>query len=194
MRLLLAASAALVLTGASASTLAAAQTSTQTPAARPATSAAPRAATAVTAAAPSVPLGPPRAFPGYTQPDVGGPFCRNISPAQTTCTIPSMTAGRYKVRASATGTSQGKDAVQALSIQVGSRSCGRIDNKKPWPTGARTVRLDCEIVVVTDRPLQITASYADTQATKDPRGPTMTLERLPWDGVLSTQVSAPPQQ
>lgn len=182
---LLPVSAALALMAISApSTQAAAQASAQTPAARP-------------AAAPAGPsaaqLGPPRGFPLYSQPEVPSQLCRNISVTQTACTIPPMTAGRYRARATATSTSQGDGAVQALAIQVGSRNCGRIDNKTPWASGARTVRLDCEIVVMTDRPLVVTAQYADAKATKDPRGPTLMLERLPWDGVLSAQVSAPQQ-
>lgn len=183
---LLAASAMLILVGASASfTLAAAQVSTQTPARAPAPAAAPQALAA--------PLGPPRGLPGYVQPEVGGTMCRTVGAAQTICTIPGMTAGRYRARASATSTAQGNGATQALSIQVGSRSCGRIDNKTPWASGPRTVRLDCELVVMTDRPLQVSAVYADTRASKDPRGPILVLERLPWEGVLSTQVSAPKQ-
>lgn len=184
---LLAASAALAVIASAPTTQAAAQTSPQTP--RPATAPAVSAAPA----APAIPLGPPRGFVGYAQPNVNGQLCRNVSVTQTTCTIPPMTAGRYRVRASATSTSQGAGAVQALSIQVGSRSCGRIDNKNPWPSGARTVRLDCEIVVMTDRALPVSAFYADAKAVKDPRGPTLMLERLPWDGVLDTQVSAPKQ-
>lgn len=183
---LLTASAALVLIAASATaTHAAAQASAQTqPQAQPRLAGAQQ---------PAAPLGPPRGFAGYAQPEVGGAMCRNIGPSQSTCNIPAMTAGRYRIRAAATSTSQGEGAVQALSIQVGSRSCGRIDNKNPWPSGARTVRLDCEILVMTDRPLAVSALYADARATKDPRGPSIAVERLPWDGVLSTQVSAPQQ-
>jgi hypothetical protein len=137
---------------------------------------------------------PPRAFPGYGQPEIiTATACRAVTQAQTTCTIPPMTAGRYRARATGTSTSQGEGAVQALSIQIGTRTCGRIDNKTPWPSGPRTVRLDCEMAVLTDQALAVTVNYADAKAAKDPRGPTLVLERLPWDGVLEAQVSAPKQ-
>lgn len=176
MRLLIAGAALVLLAASATTTNAAAQASAQT---QPGPAAAP--------------LGPPRGLPGYAQPEITAAMCRNMSAAQTTCTIPGMTAGRYRVRASATGTSQGEGAAQALAIQVGSGSCGRIDNKKPWASGARTVRLDCEIVIMTDRPLPVSAIYADAKAVKDPRGPSLLIERLSWEGVLSTQVSAPQQ-
>jgi hypothetical protein len=159
-------------------------------------------AKAPSAAAPTpppaqVPLGPPRAFPGYTQPEVGAAACRVISQTQTMCTIPAMAAGRYLARASGTSTAQGEGAAQALVITVGGRACGRVDRRptkeNPWTAGPKTLVGDCEFVVVSDRPLQVIATYGDAKAAKDPKGPTLKIDRLPWDGVMSANMSAPEQ-
>jgi hypothetical protein len=164
---------------------------TATPAARPA--APPPAAPA----APAAPLGPPRAFQGYAQPDIGKPYCRTVNPGQTTCTLPAMTAGRYLVKASGTSTAQGAGAAQQLTILVGNRTCGPATRKPttttPWTTGAKTIRLNCEILVLTDRPLAVSAIYADAKATKASAGPVLTIERLPWEGVLDA-TTAPTEQ
>jgi hypothetical protein len=147
--------------------------------------------------APSAPLGPPRAFQGYSQPEITMVYCRVVSTGQTTCTLPAMTAGRYLVKASGTSTAQGDGAAQQLTILVGNRACGPATRKPtpatPWVAGPKTIRLNCEILVLTDRPLAVTAAYADTKATKAPAGPTLTLERLPWEGVLDV-TAAPTQQ
>jgi len=47
--------------------------------------------------------------------------------------------------------------------------------------------------VLTDRPLAVTAVYADA-ATKAPAGPTLTLERQPWEGVLDVSPTPTPQE
>lgn len=157
---------------------------------------APSAAAPTPAPAP-VPLGPPRAFPGYTQPEIGAAACRVISQTQVMCTIPAMVAGRYVARASGTSTAQGEGAAQALVITVGGRACGRVDRRptkeNPWTTGPKTLVGDCEFVAVTDRPLQVVATYGDAKATKDAKGPTLKIDRLPWDGVMSANMSAPEQ-
>lgn len=159
----------------------------QTPAARP----------AAPAAIPA-PLGPPRAFVGYTQPDIGASACRTINANQTACTIPAMTAGRYLIEASGTSTANAAGAVQKLGIVVGGTNCGTADRRptptSPWPTGAaKTIKLQCEVEILTDRPLVVAAVYADDKATKAATGPTLVVKRLPWDGVLSVRVGSPPQ-
>ncbi|MDP2259083.1 MAG: hypothetical protein Q8J89_05145 [Caulobacter sp.] len=160
----------------------------QTPTVRPA--AAP--------AAPSEPLGPPRAFVGYTQPDIGAGACRTISAVQTSCVIPAMTAGRYLIEASGVSTANAAGAVQRLGIVVGATSCGTADRRPnadhPWPPGtAKTIRLQCEVEILTDRPLTVLAVYADDKATKAVTGPTLVIRRLPWDGVVSARASSPRQ-
>ena len=164
----------------------------QTPTARPAAPAAPAVAPA------PAPLGPPRAFVGYTQPDIGASACRTLSPTQATCTIPAMTAGRYLIEASGTSTAAAVGAVQKLGIVVGATNCGTADRRptptNPWPAGtAKTLKLQCEVEVLTDRPLVVYAVYADDKATKATTGPTLVVKRLPWDGVLSVRVGSPTQ-
>lgn len=161
----------------------------QTPTARP-------AAPAV-APAPA-PVGPPRAYVGYTQPDIGASACRTISPTQATCTIPAMTAGRYLIEASGTSTASAAGAVQKLGIAVGTTNCGTADRRptatNPWPVGTvKTIQLQCEVEILTDRPLVVQAVYADDKATKAATGPTLVVKRLPWDGVLSVRVGSPTQ-
>lgn len=172
-------------------TLGAAAPAAQTPTARPAAPAAP-------AAAPAAPLGPPRAFVGYTQPDIGASACRMVNPTQTACTLPAMTAGRYLIEASGTSTANAAGALQKLSIVVGSTGCGTADRRPtataPWPAGtAKTIRLQCEVEILTDRPLSVVAVYADEKATKAATGPTLVVKRLAWDGVLSVRVGSPKQ-
>lgn len=165
--------------------------SAQTPPARP-------AAPAAAPAAPTAPLGPPRAFQGYAQPDITPTYCRVTNPGLTTCTIPAMTAGRYLVKASGTSTATGAGAVQQLTVVVGNRVCGPATRQPsaqtPWSQGAKTIRLNCEVLVLTDRPLSVSAVYADEKATKSPTGPSLVLERLPWEGVLDLAPAPTPQE
>lgn len=151
----------------------------------------------MTPPAPSAPLGPPRAFQGYSQPEITAAYCRVMNAGQTTCTLPAMTAGRYLVKATGTSTAQGDGAAQQLTILVGNRSCGPATRKPtataPWLSGPKTIRLNCEVLVLTDRPLAVSAVYADAKATKAPAGPTLSLERLPWEGVLDATPAPTPQ-
>lgn len=154
-------------------------------------------ASTTAAAALAQPAGPsvPKAFTEYAQPDITPGLCKNVSPTQTQCTIPAMTAGRYLIEAAGTSTSTAEDAYQRITIQVGSTSCQVATNKAAWPAKKpRTFRFDCVATVLTDRPLVVTAAYDDFHATKDPKGPTLSVRRLPWEGVLSASGFAPPQQ
>lgn len=185
MRTLIPAAAAALTMGASAP---AAQAPVITQAGSPAVATPPAAA----------PLGPPRGFVGYAQPDIGASACKMVNPGQTTCTIPAMTAGRYLIEASGTSTANGPNPVQRIAIVVGATNCGQAERKPtakaPWTPGtAKTLRLQCEVEIISDRPLPVHAVYADDKATKAATGPTLTVRRLPWDGVISTKVAAPPQ-
>lgn len=155
------------------------------------------AAPPVITAAPAAPLGPPRAYQGYAQPDIGATACRVMSATQTICTLPPMTAGRYLIEASGTSTAQGPGASQKIVIALGTQTCGAAERKPtaaaPWVSGPKTIKLQCEAEFLTDRPLQITALYGDDKATKAPAGPTLTVKRLPWDGVLTSKASSPSQ-
>jgi hypothetical protein len=177
----------ILILAAAIATLGASAPAAQTPTARPAAP-----------AVPAEPLGPPRAFVGYTQPDIGASACRMINPGQTACTIPGMTAGRYLIEASGTSTANTAGALQKLTIIVGSTGCGTADRRptptNPWPAGtAKTIRLQCEVEILTDRPLTVTAVYADDKATRSGTGPTLVVKRLAWDGVLSVRVGSPKQ-
>ena len=161
---------------------------------------------AAPAAAPApVPDIPPRAFPGYAHPEVTAAMCKVINTAKTQCVLPAMTAGRYVVEAVGISTAlpappavavppgspaAPQGAVQAIAIFTGDRLCGRAQSPA-WASGARTMRLNCEITIVADAPFTITVSYADANATMDPRGPRLTIRRLPWDGVITAQAFVP---
>ena len=150
------------------------------------------------ATAPQAPLGPPRAFTGYSQPDITQGLCRNINANFSQCVIPAGTAGRYLIHAAGTSSAPRTGAKQQLTIMIGeadqARSCATATNSNPWTTGALTFRLDCAVTLVTDRPLTVIVRYADENATKDPAGPTLTVQRLPWDGIVDMQYSIPNQQ
>ncbi|HEY5070780.1 MAG TPA: hypothetical protein VII63_02000 [Caulobacteraceae bacterium] len=145
------------------------------------------------ALAQGAPTALPRAFAGYAQPAIGAAACRMVSAAETQCLVPAMTAGRYLIEASGTSTSQAADARQGLAIEVGAAPCGtaRPANPAPWPSGPRTFKVDCEVTLLTDRPLTVRAIYADFHAVKDPKGPTLTMRALPWAGVMDARMFAP---
>jgi hypothetical protein len=169
----------IVIMGAILSMLGVAAPSAQTPAAPP-------------PAAPAAPVvGPPKGLPGYSQPEITAAYCRNVSPTQTTCTFPAMTAGRYIVQASGTSTASG-EAAQAIVIQVGNKTC-RADRRasNAWTSGPKTIALTCEVLVLADKPLPVSAFYADDKATKDPKGPTLVVQRAAWEGVLGVTPFAP---
>ena len=152
--------------------------------------------------APAAPVGPPRAFPGYTQPEIGAAACRVVSQTKAICTLPALTAGRYVVTATSTATATaapaGQVSVQALQIDLGQRTCGRAERRaskdNPWTSGAQTVVAVCEFTVLTDRPIVIAATNGTANATPDPKGPTIKVERLPWDGILSSGFNAGAQK
>ena len=144
-------------------------------------------------------FGAPRAYPGYSQPDITAAACRTVSATQVTCTIPAMTAGRYVIHGAGASTATAATAGQAVQIQIGQRVCGKAERvasaQAPWAKGTvKTLMLDCEVNILTDRPLTVAVLYGDKDATMDPKGPTIRIERLGWDGVVSAQPFAPPQK
>lgn len=151
------------------------------------------AAVAQPAAAPSAgpPPKPPRVFAqaGYAEPAIPASACKAANAAETTCTLPPMTAGRYFVRAVATSTATAAGAEQQLTIVAGDQHCTSTfapDPKAPWAVGAkRTFYAGCVFTIVTDEPMAVTAVYLDAKATKDPAGPTLQLYPQPWTGALS---------
>ena len=135
----------------------------------------------------------PRAFAGYAQPTIPATACKTLSPAETQCVIPAMTAGRYLIEAAGTSIAQGVGANQVLEIDVGGRQCGIGRDSAAWTSGARTFRLDCEVALLADAPVTVKVVYVDAQALKDPKGPVVSIRPLPWTGVLTTQAFAPGQ-
>jgi hypothetical protein len=151
------------------------------------------AAVAQPAAAPAAgpPPSPPRVFAqaGYAEPAIPASACKTASAAETTCTLPAMTAGRYFARAVATSTATAAGAEQQLAIVAGDQHCTSTfapDSKAPWAVGAkRTFYAGCVFTIVTDQPMTVTVIYADAKATKDPAGPTLQIYPQPWTGALS---------
>lgn len=145
---------------------------------------------------PVVPL--PRALTGYAHPDITAANCRVETQIKAVCTIPAMTAGRYVITASGTSTATADGAGQAVVLLVGGRPCGRADRRgtpqSPWRSGAKTLTVACDVMILTDRPIEVVVTYADDKATRDPRGPTLKIDRAPWDGVMSAQFYVPPGQ
>ena len=142
-------------------------------------------------AAPVAPPTPPKVFldEGYSQPDITPGYCKNLDPGRTACTIPAMTAGSYYVEAMGTSTATVEGAAQQLAIVAGDQSCTitrGVNAKDPWAVGAsRTLRAGCLFTFVTDTPVNIVVAYADNKATKDAKGPFISVRRTPWAGVLS---------
>lgn len=149
------------------------------------------AAPSALAPAPGPPPTPPRVFAqaGYAEPSVPASACKTASPAETTCQLPGMTAGRYFVRAVATSTATAAGAEQQLTIVAGDQHCTSTyapDPKAPWAVGAkRTFYAGCVFTIVTDEPLVVAVIYIDAKATKDPAGPTLQIYPQPWTGALS---------
>jgi hypothetical protein len=143
------------------------------------------------AAPPAPPPVPPRVFQqaGYSEPEIGGAACKAVNAGEAQCIAPAMTAGVYLVQAIGTSTAQAAGAAQQLSIVAGDQSCTSTrapDAKAPWAVGAkRSFSSGCVFTIVTDRPLALTVVYLDAKAAKDPAGPTITVTREPWAGVLN---------
>ena len=151
------------------------------------------AAAALAQSAASPPVLPKLLAGSYAPPEITPGLCRNVNPGQTDCIIPAMSAGHYIIHAAGTSTSGGADAKQQIIILAGARVCGNATNTNAWPSGARTFKLDCDITVITDKPLTLSVRYGDFHATKDPKGPLMSVERASWEGVLDARVTVPKQ-
>jgi len=135
----------------------------------------------------------PRAFAGYSQPAITASMCGRVNAGESQCVIPAMTAGRYLIEAAGTSTAQGADARQGLEIVIGDTSCGiaRPANPAPWTSGPRTFRIDCEVTLIADSPITVRAIYGDVHAVKDPKGPSLSILPMAWQGVLGARMFAP---
>ena len=132
---------------------------------------------------------PTPGFPGYGHPAVGPGDCRVINPGQAQCVIPAKTAGRYLIDAAGTSTATAAGAIQSIVIGGPTWQCAQATNKAPWSTGPRTFHLQCVVNVLTDAPLAVNVLYRDANATKDPRGPVLTLQPIAWNGIVDVRFS-----
>ena len=121
-------------------------------------------------------------------PTIGDDACKNVSTSVTQCTFPAKSAGQYLVIASGTSTAKGAGAAQRLTIGGEGWACNPVSNTGKWASGPRTFTVACMIQILSDRPLRVAVRYDDQNATKDPKGPTLVVKTVPWDGVLSTTI------
>ena len=135
------------------------------------------------------PAAPMPGFPGYGHPAIGPGDCRVLNPSQAQCVIPARTAGRYLVDVAGTSTATAAGALQEIVIGGRTWQCAQATNHAPWATGSRTFHVQCVINVLTDEPLTVNALYRDSNATKDPKGPVLTIATVPWNGILDVRFS-----
>jgi hypothetical protein len=126
-------------------------------------------------------------LPGYGHPAVGPDSCRTISPSQAQCVIPARTAGRYVIDASGTSTATGAGAAQSISVGGPAWVCIQAANRTPWSSGSRTFHVQCSATVLTNEPLAVNVTYRDVNAKMDPKGPTLAIAAMPWNGILNVQ-------
>jgi hypothetical protein len=126
---------------------------------------------------------------GYGHPAVGPDACKAVDPGHAQCVIPGKTAGRYLAVATGTSTAKGVGATQTLAIGGKTWRCQQIVTAPTakWVSGPRTLHMACAIDVLSDDPVIIGVAYQDNNAEKDPKGPTLTLQPIPWDGILASR-------
>lgn len=139
-------------------------------------------------AGPPANFAPPRAYDGYSQPEITG--CETTGVNRRECTAPAMTAGRYLVVAAGSATSNGANSAQSLVITLGGAAC--FAARSPTFTGVKGLRGACEANLLTDKPLVIAALYSVQSGTPDPKGPQLVVRRLPWNGVVEAHAVALP--
>jgi hypothetical protein len=137
----------------------------------------------------SAPSAPMPGFPGFGHPAIAPGDCRTLNSSQAQCIIPARTAGRYLVDAAGTSTATAAGAVQSITIGGPTWQCAQATNHAAWTSGARTFHVQCVVNVLTDEPLAVNVLYRDLNATKDPRGPVLTIAPIPWNGVLDVRFS-----
>jgi hypothetical protein len=128
--------------------------------------------------------GSPAAFSGYSQPEVTADNCTSKGAGQLECLIPGKTAGRYLIVARGSATSTGADSVEGIAIGGAGWNCGRIVSQKGAWTGSRTFAASCVVTILSDEPVRVAIAFGGAQVQVDPKSPTVTFRRLPWNGVL----------
>lgn len=134
-----------------------------------------------------------KAFSDYAHPDIGPDACKTLNATTAECTIPGGVAGRYFVEADGSSTATDAKAAQSMTIRGDTWLCAQAATKpeaaKPWSSGPRTLKVGCMLNVLADSPVVFRAIYADSHATKNPKGPVVTIKRVAWDGVISAQAA-----
>lgn len=132
---------------------------------------------------PAPPIVLPKAFAAYNQPEITN--CLTVNANRTDCTVPAMTAGRYAIVVTSTATATGPDAKQAVLVAIGGRPC---IGTAPAPfQGTASLRISCEVNLLTDTPLTVVAQMGSNAATPAAAGPAVKFIRLPWSGVISAK-------
>jgi opacity protein-like surface antigen len=137
----------------------------------------------------------PRAYAGagYAQPEITQ--CTTAGALRRDCVVPAMTAGRYLIVAIGGATASGANATQTLSITLNGAPCAA--TAPAAFTGKEGLRIGCEVSLLTDQPLTVSAVYGVQNGAADPAGPKLVLRRQPWLGVLSASavvIQAPKAQ
>jgi hypothetical protein len=128
-------------------------------------------------------------FIGYGHPAIGPADCKVLNPSQAQCIVPARTAGRYLIDAAGASTATGAGAQQSIVIGGPTWQCAQATNHAPWSSGPRTFRVQCVVTILTDQPLAVNMLYRDVNATKDPKGPILSMAPVPWNGVLDVHFS-----
>jgi hypothetical protein len=130
----------------------------------------------------------PQAYSAYSQPAVTD--CTAVGSMQRDCFVPAMTAGRYRIVATASATSTSGDANQRLFIRVGKEICAGTGQKAIAFTGKKGFGVVCSVTFLTDQPITVSAIYQVHAATAEANAPHIQIERLPWTGVIAQQAIA----
>jgi hypothetical protein len=135
----------------------------------------------------TLPQNPPAVFSDYSHPEVSAEACRSTQPDQTVCFLPPKTMGRYVITAVGTSTPTSPDATQAIVIAGPGWVCGQpaATKKGEWTAeGPRSLVARCVITVLSDDPVKIVVSFGGADAKLSADGPKVTLQPVPWTGVL----------
>ena len=129
----------------------------------------------------------PHAYSGYAQPEITN--CTTVGALRRDCVVPAMTAGRYAIIAVDGATATGANATQTLSISLGGAPCA-VTNAVPF-TANQGLEVGCEVTLLADQPITVTATYAVQNGTPEPAGPKLVFRRQPWTGVIAARPFVP---
>ncbi|MGH3426513.1 MAG: hypothetical protein ACRDQZ_02885, partial [Mycobacteriales bacterium] len=111
--------------------------------------------------------------------------CTNSGELERTCVVPAMTAGRYVIVAQDGATSTAAGATMTMVILLNGSPCVALKSQ-PF-TGKKGLPAGCQVSVLTDEPMRVTARFAVEHATADAGGPHMVIQRAPWNGLLDVR-------